>query len=139
MRAFGDTHEIRVQLPLTLGTHSEPEPDFALVRFDVADGAARHPDIADLVIEVSDSSLSFDRAEKASLYAKAGIADYWLLNLRARRLEIRRKPTPNANGVYGWDYSLVSLHTAEQSVSPLFALNVVFEVAALLGPDKSAK
>ena len=73
VRLFGDTHEIRVQLPLTLGLNSEPDPDFALVRLEVAHGAARHPDTADLVIEISNSSLSLERNEKASLYAKAGI------------------------------------------------------------------
>ncbi len=91
VRCFGDSHEIRVQLPLTLGSQSEPEPDFAVVPFAVADQATRHPDTADLVIEVANTSLSFDRNEKASLYAKAGVPEYWLLNLNARRLEIRKR------------------------------------------------
>jgi Uma2 family endonuclease len=134
VRLFGDTHEIRVQLPLTLGLRSEPEPDFALVRLEVADGAARHPAAADLVIEISDSSLRLDRNEKASLYAKAGVMDYWILNLKHHRLEVRRDAWEQEDAVYGWDYATVSLHSPDQRVSPLFAPQIVFEVCDLLGP-----
>lgn len=131
--AFGQTHEIRVQLPLTLGTLSEPEPDFAIVRLDVADAAARHPASADLVLEISDSSLSFDRNAKASLYAKFGIDDYWLLNLPHNRLEMRREPVENAKAAFGWKYSSLTLLPEGQSASPLFAPDVSFSVSALLG------
>jgi Uma2 family endonuclease len=68
---------------------SEPEPDFALVPLELSEEGERHPGLADLVIEISDRSLTFDRNEKASLYAKAGIAEYWILNLRHQRLEVR--------------------------------------------------
>ena len=137
--AFGSTHEIRVQLPLTLGEYSEPEPDFALVSFEVADAAVRHPGSADLVLEISDTSLAFDRQEKASLYAMAGIQDYWLLNLRHRRLEVRRGPAPNSEAAFGWEYSSVTIYAEGQSLSPLFAPNVIFEVSALLGPSEKVQ
>lgn len=130
---FGKTHEIRVQLPLTLGSHSEPEPDFALVRFEVADGAPRHPGSADLVLEIADSSLAFDRNEKASLYAKAGIAEYWVLNLVNSRLEVRRGPAENDELAYGWGYSSLTILAPGQVVSPLFAVEVIFPVSDLLG------
>lgn len=130
---FGKTHEIRVQLPLTLGSHSEPEPDFALVRLEVADAAPRHPGSADLVLEIADSSLAFDRNEKASLYAKAGIAEYWVLNLVSSRLEVRRDPAENDELAYGWGYSSLTILAPGQAVSPRFAAEVRFAVTDLLG------
>lgn len=131
VRHFGDTHEIRVQLPLTLNPYSEPEPDFALVALDRP--AARHPDGADLVLEIADSSLPFDRNEKASLYAKSGIADYWILSLKKQRLEVRRDPVENPETAYGWGYQSLTVLGPDAGVSPLFAPEATFQVAALLG------
>jgi Uma2 family endonuclease len=133
VRSFGETHEIRVQLPLTLGEISEPEPDFALVPFEVADQAPRHPGGADLVLELSDSSLGFDRNQKASLYAKAGIGEYWVLNLRHGRLEVRQQPAPHPDSAYGFDYSRLTILAPGQSAAPLFAPQTSFDVATLLG------
>ncbi len=133
VKRFGDTHEVRVQLPLTLGTRSEPEPDFALVSLAVADAAARHPDKADLIIEMCDSSLSFDRNAKASLYAKHGMADYWVLNLAGQRLEVRRDPAEYPPGAYGWTYSSLTLLAPGQEIAPLFSQETVFSVSELLG------
>jgi len=133
--AFAQSHDVRVQLPLTLGSHSEPEPDFALVPLDRSEEGERHPGGADLVIEVSDSSLPFDRNEKASLYAKAGIAEYWLLNLRTRRLEVRLLPGPSSEAVYGWDYAQLTLMAPGQLVAARFAPDTQFEVARLLGDE----
>lgn len=131
---FGQTHEIRVQLPLTLGPLSEPEPDFAIVPLTLANDAPRHPPGADLIIEIADSTLAFDRAEKASLYAKAHVEDYWILNLRNQRLEVRRTPAENPEGAYGWDYAELTIYAPGQSVSPGFAPETGFEVWTLLGP-----
>lgn len=139
VRAFGDTHEIRVQLPLTLGNYSEPEPDFSLVPLEVADAAKRHPGSADLVLEISDTSLSFDRNEKASLYAAAGIQDYWVLNLPHRRLEVRRAPASNSEAAFGWDYSSLTIYAEGQSLSPTFAPDVVLDVGTLMGPKEPAE
>ncbi len=55
--------------------------------------AARHPTGADLVIEVSDTSLEFDRAQKSLLYAKAGIPEYWVIVVRQRLVEVRSEPS----------------------------------------------
>lgn len=83
---------IRVQLPITT-PDSEPEPDLAIVRRDRQ--STGHPTSVDvgLVIEVSDSSLSQDRVDKARLYARAGIVEYWVLNLRDRQLEVFQHPS----------------------------------------------
>lgn len=133
VRLFGETHEIRVQLPLTLSKFSEPEPDFALVSLQESDDAQRHPSGADLVLEIAESSLSFDRNEKASVYAKAGIQDYWVLNLVNKRLEVRRGPRERPSSNYGWDYADLSLLAREQTVSPLAFPEVQFKIADLLG------
>lgn len=130
--SFGKTHQVRVQLPLTLSQHSEPEPDFAMVSFEAAEQGIRHPSHADLVVEIADSSLRYDRAEKASLYAKAGLPEYWLINLKHQRVEVRRQPGPDQEGNFGWGYGSTTLMGAGQDVSPLFRPDVVFSVAQLL-------
>ena len=86
--------EVRVQSALTL-TASEPEPDFAVVRGTEADYRARHPAAADvgLVIEVADSSLDSDRADKLWIYAEAGVPVYWIVNLVDRRAEVYERPS----------------------------------------------
>jgi Uma2 family endonuclease len=93
VRAFGPDCFVRVQLPLELDDRSEPEPDFAVVCRDTPRGK-RHPRTALLVIEVANTSLRFDRVRKAKLYARAGIADYWILNVADCQLEVRRSPGP---------------------------------------------
>lgn len=79
-------------MPLNLTPVSQPEPDIAVVKGSARDYAVAHPTTALLVVEVAESTLAFDRGEKASLYAGAGISEYWVLNLVARRLEVSRDP-----------------------------------------------
>ena len=107
---------VRVQMPLALGDDSEPEPDLALVPGAWADYRAEHPSRPALVVEVADSSLAFDRADKGSLYARAGIADYWIANLRDATLEVYRDPVPDPAAPHGWRY-----RTAESLAPGAFA------------------
>ncbi|MEK7387019.1 MAG: Uma2 family endonuclease, partial [candidate division NC10 bacterium] len=79
--ALGRGWRIRVQLPLALGPDSEPEPDVSVVRGTPRDAPSGHPTTAALVVEVADSGLRLDRGPKARVYARAGIADYWIVNL----------------------------------------------------------
>ncbi len=90
----GDMAIASVQNPLQLGDLSEPEPDFMLLKPNTDFYSARHPDADDvlLLIEVSDSSLEFDRNQKMHLYALHRIPEYWLLNLNEACVEIYRKP-----------------------------------------------
>ncbi|HZY90430.1 MAG TPA: Uma2 family endonuclease, partial [Gemmataceae bacterium] len=76
---------VRAQLPLSLGTSSDPEPDVSVV-LGHRSAYSGHPTGAVLVVEVSDSSLDYDRTRKASLYARAGIGDYWIVNLLDRQV-----------------------------------------------------
>ena len=80
--------------------YSQPEPDLAVIRGAIRDYLERHPgprDVA-LVVEISDSSLPNDRGTKKRIYARAGIAAYWIVNLPAGRLEVSPGPagTPEA-------------------------------------------
>src|SRR6266852_3360873 len=94
---FSEGFEVLIQMPLALDDDSEPEPDLAVVRgHDPRENLTSHPTAAVLVIEVADSSLLRDR-EKAALYARVRIPDYWILNLKERCLEVSRDPQ---NGVY---------------------------------------
>lgn len=90
---------LRVQLPLTLPHDSEPEPDLAVVRLEEARSREHHPRTALLVVEVAGDSLRLDREEKAVLYARAGIPEYWIVNLAESAVEVQRDPEPAA-GAY---------------------------------------
>jgi Uma2 family endonuclease len=88
-----DTWYVDSQEPITL-VDSEPEPDVVIIRGKTTDYRDRHPVAADvvLVIEVADSTLERDRTSKQRIYARAGIAIYWILNLRDRQLEVYTEP-----------------------------------------------
>lgn len=93
---------LRVQLAVTL-TDSQPEPDIAVVRGDARTYLQRHPGPTDigLLIEVGDSSLLRDQQDKTRIYARAGIACYWIVNLVDRRLEVYSQPSgPTAQPGY---------------------------------------
>jgi Uma2 family endonuclease len=87
----------RIQASVTLAD-SEPEPDYAVVRGSDADYAGRHPGPADigLVVEVADSSLAADRTDAQRMYAAAGIAVYWIVNIPDRQVEVYTDPDPAA-------------------------------------------
>jgi Uma2 family endonuclease len=90
---------LRIQDPITLPT-GEPEPDLVVVRGAIRDYSKRHPGARDigLVVEVADATLSFDRVDKAAEYATAGIAQYWIINLVDRQVEVHRQPQTAATG-----------------------------------------
>ncbi len=94
---FGTGFNVSSQCPIGLGDASKPEPDALVLRGNVEDYDDRYPDptaeIA-VLVEVSDSTLERDSEIKAALYAKHGIPEYWIVNLRERTLEIRREPRP---------------------------------------------
>lgn len=121
---FSDGYHVRSQFPLALGFDSEPEPDIAVVPGHFRDYVRAHPTTAILIVEVADSSLMKDRKLKASLYARAGIPEYWILNLVDWCLEVYRAPK---NGVYT---SRTILQEGE-SISPLSRPEVSIAVADL--------
>ena len=132
--AFGPGFHVRPQLPLALDDSSEPEPDAVVVRGEPWDYARAHPATPLLLVEIAETSLAIDRDYKGSLYARSGIADYWIVNLADSALEIYRVPAPAASAPFGWEYRNRERLARGGSISPLAASTAVIAVAALLPP-----
>jgi Uma2 family endonuclease len=124
--AFGRNHVIRLQLPLILSTDGQPEPDVLVVP-GKPDDYSDHPTASDvlLLIEVSDTTLAFDQGTKSELYAEAGIAEYWIINIKERVLEVRRDP-------HGKRYRSLRIYEEEESVAPLAKADITIAVKDLL-------
>ncbi|MCS3917708.1 Uma2 family endonuclease [Fervidibacter sacchari] len=129
---FSEGFIVRVQQPLDLGEVHEPEPDVAVVSGQRRDYATSHPKTAVLVVEVALTSVDYDRNVKSSLYAKAGIPEYWLLNLRDRRLEVFREPVPMPEQIFGFGYKSMRIYLPEETVSPLAKPDAKIKVADML-------
>jgi Uma2 family endonuclease len=129
--AFGQGWQVRGQGPIALDEESEPEPDVAVVPGSFRDYVAGHPSRPVLVIEVSESSLALDREYKGSLYARAGLADYWIVNLVDRVLEVYRGPVADPAAAFGWRYRSVVMMVLEAAVSPLAVPGATIRVADL--------
>jgi Uma2 family endonuclease len=130
--AFGETTHVRVQMPLVLDSSSEPEPDVTVVRGSLRDYRDAHPTSALLVVEVADTTLPYDREQKGSLYARAGVPEYWIVNLLDRRVEVYRDPTSMPQARYGWSYRSVLHFASGDHISPLSAPQARVAVADLL-------
>lgn len=108
---------VSTQNQLDVDERSQPEPDVAVVKGSPRDYVDFHPRTLALAVEVSDSSLSLDRDVKTRIYAKAGIGDYWVVNLQDRCIEVFRKPTEDPN--IGFIYAERTVYGEDHSVSPL--------------------
>jgi Uma2 family endonuclease len=124
-RVFAGGFTVRAQLPLALGTWSEPEPDVAVVRGTIDDYRDAHPESAVLVAEVADSTLDFDQTRKREVYAGAGIPEYWIVNLIGNVLEVYRNPV-------GTIYQDVQRLGADEIISPRGAPSGTVRVSELL-------
>ena len=123
-RLLGDRALVRPPAPITL-SNSEPEPDIAVVRGTWEDCRDRHPGVNDifLLVEVSRSTLRFDRSTKVALYGSEGIEEYWIVDLQNRCLEVYRNP---GNGGYG-DRQVLT----EGAIAPLAFPDCVIQVESL--------
>lgn len=130
--AFGPGWTVRTQGPIGLDDDSEPEPDVAVVPGSLDDYARAHPSRPVLTVEVSESSLVVDRKHKGSLYARAGLADYWVLNLVDRVLEVYREPVRDASAPFGWRYAGTEVFDASARVAPLAAPGASIPISRLL-------
>jgi Uma2 family endonuclease len=130
--AFGPGWLIRTQGPIALDDESEPEPDIAVAPGRPRDYSREHPARPVLVVEVALSSLSLDRRHKGSLYARARLDDYWIVNLAERRLEVYRDPVEDATAPFGWRYASARMLELDSSVSPLAAPSARVLVSDLL-------
>jgi Uma2 family endonuclease len=127
--AFGTSAHARQHYPLAITADSMPEPDVAVVAGTVDDYAQAHPTTAMLVVEIADTSLKLDRFKKGALYAWAGIADYWIVNLNDRTVEVYRDPVETAQG---WGYRIVQRHGEDGTVAPLTRPEAIIAVHDLL-------
>jgi putative restriction endonuclease len=130
--AFGPGWLVRTQGPIALDDRSEPEPDVAAVRGTVRDYGRQHPARAALIVEVAEISLALDRAHKGSLYARAGVEDYWVLNLVERVLEVYRQPVADALAPFGWRYASRQTLGPDAHITPLAAPNARVPISDLL-------
>ena len=118
---------VSIQDPLRLDDQSEPEPDVMLLKPAADDYTSGHPQPDDvfLLIEVSDSTLDYDREEKLPAYGRAGVVEVWIVNLQDATLEIHREPHFTGYG------SKTVLHAGEQA-KPLAFPDTTLDVAELL-------
>lgn len=135
VRAYGDTHLVRVGLRVQSGEYSEPEPDFALVRPEEQRQARRHPTRADLVIEVSYTSLAYDRLKKTALYASTGIPEYWIVNLVDRCLEQHLEPQPDQTAPFGFSYGVRRVYGPSDTIQPTAVPGPALTVGDLMAPE----
>lgn len=129
---FGSGWYVMAQLPVALDDDSEPEPDVAVVRGTAREYWHAHPSRPVLVVEVADSSLALDREHKASLYARAGVPDFWIVNLDASVLEVYRQAVVSPGAPYGWGYAEVQRLERGAIISPTAAPAASIPVADLL-------
>jgi len=130
LELFGRGFLVRVQLPMAL-QDSKPEPD-ACVTEGVPQGLIPIPSTALLVVEISDATLQTDRDVKTHIYARAGIEEYWIVNLNARQIEVRRDPRADPTQPLGYAYGSLQTLGAGDNIAPLSRPDAAFPVADIL-------
>jgi len=119
---------VSVQNPVRLSRHSEPQPDIVLLRprGDSYESGLPGPEDALLVVEVSDSTVTYDRRVKLPLYAAAGIPEAWLVNLPRRSIEVHREPRDGR-------YHQVTVFRRGETITLLALPQISIAVDAILG------
>ena len=117
---------VSVQRPLRLDALNEPQPDVMLLKPRADDYRGRHPNAADvlLLVEVAETSLAYDRGTKLPLYAKFGVPEVWIVDLRGAAIEVYREPAGDA---YALKERLIS-----GPLAPVLVPGVAIDVGALL-------
>jgi Uma2 family endonuclease len=131
-QAFGAGWFIQTQSPIILDDRSEPEPDVCVIRGSPRDYIEAHPKRPALVVEVAQSGLALARGRKAAAYARAQIADYWIVNLVDRVLEVHREPARPGPARRHWGYASMETLPAGATVMPFAAPTATVRVADLL-------
>jgi Uma2 family endonuclease len=131
-RAFGEGWFVQTQSPIILDHRSEPEPDVCVVRGSPRDYIDAHPTRPALIVEVAQSGLRIARGRKAAAYARAGIADYWIVNLIDRVLEVHREPARSGPARRHWGYVAIAALGGDATITPLAAASSSIRVADLL-------
>jgi Uma2 family endonuclease len=119
----------RVQATLSL-LGNLPDPDLAVVAGPIT-REGDFPTCALLVIEVSDTTLNMDRGKKMSLYAHAGIPEYWVVNLRDHQIEVYLKPVKDEAGHFGVRYGQCLVRKSGEAIAPQFWPSIMVPVAEI--------
>jgi Uma2 family endonuclease len=130
-RVFATGFIISVQSSLRISAVSEPEPDVAVVQGDLRK-MTEVPSTAELVIEVSDTTLRYDRSQKASLYASARIPEYWVVDLLPNQLIVHRRPQAMDDQPFGFGYASIEVLSRDVIVEPSAAPQNTITVSELL-------
>lgn len=127
VRNLSDDVLVRIQNPIRLSDYNEPEPDIVLTDLKKYNGR-RHPQPPEiiLIVEVSDSTLKYDRDTKLSLYAEAEIYEVWIINLQSDIIEVHQNPS---NGIY----QLAKISKRGEKVQSEVLPELSFEVDKILG------
>lgn len=129
---YGETHEVSVQCPFRADSMSLPEPDFALVPIGL-DSPDSHACVADLIVEAAFSSLAYDLGEKAALYARTGIPEYWVLDLVNARALVHTDPGVAAGEEGQVHYRSVETFCPGDSIQPVRVPGPPCPLASLFG------
>lgn len=124
---LGARATIGVQDPIRLDDESEPQPDFSILKPRADDYTDSHPTPSDVfwLIEVAETSVDYDRKTKARLYARAGITELWVVDLRANQIEVFREPSPE-------EYRAHQIFARGDEIHPLAFPDVTFPVNEIL-------
>jgi Uma2 family endonuclease len=127
-RRFGENLLVSVQDPIHLNKYNEPEPDIALLVRRDDEYQTQHPLPNDIlaVIEVSDSTLKYDREIKKNLYAEAGIVEFWLIDISGNTIEVYSQPR---NGTY----RNVQIFGKDETVNSITIEKLALEVNEIIG------
>lgn len=131
-RAFGERWLVRTQAHFASGRLSRPEPDVYVVHGSPRDYLHAAPGRPDLVVEVSDSRLAFDRGVKAAIYARGGIRDYWIVNVVASAVHVCRDPGRLPAPGRETGYRSIETFLIPAVITPLAAPDARIAVADLL-------
>jgi len=126
---FGDSAVVTPQLPIRISKISEPVPDFAILHASEDFYGTKRAKAAEVyaLVECADSSLRFDRGLKLRVYAKAGVAEYWIVNLNERCVEVHRNP-------HDLGYAERTVALEGDSLAFVAFPDCVFTVDEILGP-----
>ena len=129
-RMFGQRALLSVQNPVQLDDATLPQPDVVLLRPRDDFYGQRHPGPEDtlLLIEVSDTTLTYDRRVKTALYSAAGVMEYWIINLQKRQIEVYREPQSEG-------YRTMTRYAPGEMLSPLAFPDINLKVDEIIGAN----
>jgi Uma2 family endonuclease len=122
---------VSVHNPLLVDDYSMPAPDIVLLDPESPQDRYPAPEHTRLIVEVAGHSLTLDRKVKGPLYARAGIPEYWIVDLNGERVEVYSEPSPSG-------YRASRFYLRGESLSPAFASDMVIAVDHILGPPADA-